>query len=52
MAKTDVTSTNYVERDDVVQYLGIKYASIDHRFAGAQLYDYGSIDTIQANVHG
>jgi hypothetical protein len=36
----------------VIQYLGLKYASLEHRFAEPELATYGGLDTIDGTKHG
>jgi hypothetical protein len=36
----------------VIQYLGLKYASLDHRFAEAKLVAYDGLSKIDATRHG
>lgn len=41
-----------VERDSVVQYLGVKYAHLEHGFANATICEYESLDSIHATHRG
>lgn len=43
---------NGIEHDDVIQYLGVKYASLSNRLADAQTMQYSGKDTINATTLG
>jgi len=45
-------NNNSVRKDGVVQYLGVQYATLEHKFADAQIREYETIDSIDGKNHG
>ena len=45
-------NNNSAGKDGVVQYLGVQYATLEHKFANAQIREYESIDSMDGKSHG
>jgi hypothetical protein len=52
MVPSSATYPRRLEHDGVFQYLGVKYASLEHKFSKAQMCNYDSLDDVDGLSHG
>ena len=52
MSESSMPPLCHVERENVKQYLGIRYADLEHRYAEAQICEYKNIDCLNATAYG
>ncbi|KAH8595663.1 putative carboxylesterase [Bisporella sp. PMI_857] len=52
MSSTNLPTRGFLGHDGIIQYLGIKYATLKNAFSDAQIFDYHDLESLNATTYG